>query len=267
MRMPEIVWESYHSDGRPRNTPLPSTVHGWLTKMRGTLLDDEAIRYRGIKEMKQAAAVRIDREKEEAERKLRNLARTNAGRSPLQPAGKQPWLRLSFLHSPPKPIVRGSTRPVATARKLTSAHTQKRIPPSSSPRPRHNSTSGNRRSKRHPSHVSHASRRSSKDRPQPIVRGYTRPTVITPESPSSSSPLNLPKPIIHGSARPTATTPESPSSPTSSFSKSRYSSSSGNRSPKRAFDYTPIRDQYQSMSAVTSKDTSGVRTSLDTFRR
>ncbi|KAF9651122.1 hypothetical protein BDM02DRAFT_3127246 [Thelephora ganbajun] len=105
MRTPQIVWESYHSDGRPRNTPLPSTVHGWLTKMRGTLFDNETIRYRGIKEMKQAAAVRILRQKEEAEHKLRNLARAEAGRSPLQPVGKQPWLRLSFLRNRPKPVV------------------------------------------------------------------------------------------------------------------------------------------------------------------
>jgi len=167
MRMPDVVWESYHSDGRPRNTPLPSTVHGWLTKMRGTLLDNETVRYQGIKEMKQAAAVRVHRQKEEAERKLRDLARVKAGRAPLKPPAKQPWLRLSFMRNRPKPIARGSTRPSATTRKSSSSHTQKRKHPSSSSRPRHTSTSGNRTTKRpatsrKSSHASHASRRGSK---------------------------------------------------------------------------------------------------------
>jgi len=165
--MPDIVWESYHSDGRPRNTPLPSTVHGWLTKMRGTLLDNETVRYQGIKEMKQAAAVRIHKQKEEAERRLRDLSRAKAGRQPLRPAATQPLLRLSFLRNRPKPAARGSTRHAASSRKSSSSHTQKRKPPSSSSRPRRSSASGNRGSKRPPtsrksSHASHASKRSSK---------------------------------------------------------------------------------------------------------
>jgi len=167
MRMPEIVWESYHSDGRPRNTPLPSTVHGWLTKMRGTLLDNEAMRYQGIKEMKQAAVVRVHQKKEEANRKVRDIARNKAGRPSLKPLAKQPWLRLSFLRNRPQPIARGSTRPAPTTRKSSSSHTQKRKPPSSSSRTRRSSASGSRNSKRPPtsrksSHASHASRRSSK---------------------------------------------------------------------------------------------------------
>jgi len=158
--MPEIVWESYHSDGRPRNTPLPSTVHGWLTKMRGTLLDNEAMRYQGIKEMKQAAVVRVHKKKQE-------VARAKAGRPSLKPLAAQPWLRLSFLRNRPKPIARGSTRPAATTRKSSSSHTQKRKQPSSSSRARRSSASGSRNSKRPPtsrksSHASHASRRSSK---------------------------------------------------------------------------------------------------------
>lgn len=167
MKMPEIVWESYHSDGRPRNTPLPSTVHGWLTKMRGTLLDNEAMRYRGIKEMKQATVVRVSRKKEDAERKLREAARIKAGRSPLKTSAKQPWLRVSFLRNRPKPISGTSSRPVP-ARKSTasSAHSQRRKPPSSS-RSRRSSASGRRNSGRPPtsrksSHASHTSKRSSR---------------------------------------------------------------------------------------------------------
>ena len=188
MRTPEIIWESvslsafrlqiyasnfqssylqYHSDGRPRNTPLPSTVHGWLTKMRGTLFDNETVRYQGIKEMKQAAAVRVHKKKEEAARKLRDHSRAKAGRPPLRPLAKQPLLRFSFLRNRPKPIGQGSTRPAATTRKSSSSRTQKKKQPSSSSRPRRSSASGNRNSKRPPtsrkaSHASHASKRSSK---------------------------------------------------------------------------------------------------------
>jgi hypothetical protein len=168
MRTPEITWESYHSDGRPRNTPLPSTVHGWLTKMRGTLFDNETIRYQGIKEMKQAAAVRVHRQKEETERRMRDLARVKAGRPPLKPLAKKPWLRLSFMRGRPKPIGRGSSRPTPTTRKSTSSsRTSKRKQPSSSSRPRRSSASASRNSRRpatsrKSSHASHASRRSSK---------------------------------------------------------------------------------------------------------
>jgi len=168
MRMPEIVWESYHSDGRPRNTPLPSTVHGWLTKMRGTLLDNEAVRYQGIKEMKQAAVVRVHKRKEEADRNLRDIARVKAGRSPMKQSAKQPWLRISFLRHRPAPLANTSGRPAPTTRKSSSStHAQRRKPPSSSSRSRHSSTSGKRSSKRPPpsrksSHASHSSKRSSK---------------------------------------------------------------------------------------------------------
>jgi hypothetical protein len=168
LRMPEVNWESYHSDGRPRSTPLPSTVHGWLTKMRGTMLDNERMRYRGITEMKQAAIVRGCRQKEEADRKMRDLARAKAGRSPLKATAKQPWLRISFLRNRPKPIPGASGRPAPRTRKSSSSvHTQRRKPPSSSSRSRHSSTAGRRSSKRPPtsrksSHASHSSKRSSK---------------------------------------------------------------------------------------------------------
>ncbi|KAF4601149.1 hypothetical protein EYR38_005799 [Pleurotus pulmonarius] len=56
----KIEWTSaqYHPDGTPRRRPLASTMHGWLTKLRGTLLDDEKTRWKGIQEMKEARAIR-----------------------------------------------------------------------------------------------------------------------------------------------------------------------------------------------------------------
>ena len=134
--------------------------------MRGTLLDNEPMRRQGIKEMKQATAVRIHRQKEEADRKVRDLARAKAGRSPLRPSVKQPWLRLSFLRNRPKPIARGSGRPTATTRKSSSSHTQKRKPHSASSRPRHTSTSGRNSKRTHAQrktgHASRTSKRTAK---------------------------------------------------------------------------------------------------------
>lgn len=156
----------YHSDGRLRNTPLPSTIHGWLTKMRGTLLDNEALRYEGIKEMKQASVVRIRKLQVEADLKLKNVALARAGKPLLKTAPKPPLLRLSFLRNRPKPVAGTSGRQPSSNRKQSSAHTQKRKPASSS-RSRHTSTSGKRTSRRpHPSkkssHSSHTSKRSSR---------------------------------------------------------------------------------------------------------
>lgn len=115
--------------------------------MRGTMLDNETIRYQGIKEMKQAAAVRVHREKEKAERKVRDILRAKAGRPPLQPLARQPWLRVSFMRNRPTPIARSSTRPAAPTRKsASSSRTQKAKPHLS--RPRHGSGSHNPNSKR-----------------------------------------------------------------------------------------------------------------------
>ncbi|PPQ65932.1 hypothetical protein CVT26_010694 [Gymnopilus dilepis] len=54
----KIEWAShFHPDGR-RRTPPPSTMHGWLAKMRGTLIGNEDLRSKGMREMKAAKAER-----------------------------------------------------------------------------------------------------------------------------------------------------------------------------------------------------------------
>jgi len=92
-----VEWDSYHMDGRKRARPPASTVHGWLTKMRGTLLDNENMRRSGIREMKEASITRAAIKKRDADR-----ART--GKAPVRPKVKQPWLRLSFLRNRPTPV-------------------------------------------------------------------------------------------------------------------------------------------------------------------
>jgi len=56
--MIDIHWDSYHPDGRKRTRPPASTIHGWLAKMRGTLIGDEKLRSKGMREMRDARAMR-----------------------------------------------------------------------------------------------------------------------------------------------------------------------------------------------------------------
>ncbi|GLB33988.1 hypothetical protein LshimejAT787_0108720 [Lyophyllum shimeji] len=50
----KIEWaSSFRADGSRRKPP-PSTVHGWLAKMRGTLLGNETLRTKGMREMQAA---------------------------------------------------------------------------------------------------------------------------------------------------------------------------------------------------------------------
>ena len=58
----------YHSDGRRRSRPKASTVHGWLVKWRATFSGDERLRKEGIREMREAKAVREHKKKKRAAR-------------------------------------------------------------------------------------------------------------------------------------------------------------------------------------------------------
>jgi len=53
----KIEWDSDQVDSRHRR-PKASTVHGWLAKMRGTLVGNESLRSRGMREMREARAIR-----------------------------------------------------------------------------------------------------------------------------------------------------------------------------------------------------------------
>jgi hypothetical protein len=151
--------------------------------------------------MKQAAAVRVHRQKEAAERRMRDLARVKAGRPPLKLLAKKHWLRLSFMRGRPKPTGRGSTRPTPTTRKSTSSRTSKRKQPPPSSRPRRSSASGNRNSRRpatdptrpipHPPNTAKSLPRSLSRRDPPTPSASNKPTTPTtpvPAGPPSSKP-------------------------------------------------------------------------------
>jgi len=60
MGMFSVQWKSheFHPDGRKRSRPPASTVHGWIMKWRGTFSGDEKLRTLGMREMREASAVR-----------------------------------------------------------------------------------------------------------------------------------------------------------------------------------------------------------------
>ncbi|KAI0952320.1 hypothetical protein AcV7_008167 [Taiwanofungus camphoratus] len=66
--MIDIEWESPDKYGR-RRRPKASTVHGWVTKLRGTLTGNERVRSRGIREMREASIVREYYRKRDAKRR------------------------------------------------------------------------------------------------------------------------------------------------------------------------------------------------------
>ncbi|KIY49395.1 hypothetical protein FISHEDRAFT_29082, partial [Fistulina hepatica ATCC 64428] len=83
----------FHSDGTRRRKPLPATMHGWLAKMRGTLVGNEDLRSQGMREMR-AAKARKER-MQETKRQQRAIDRANgragffslfAGRSSSKPS-------------------------------------------------------------------------------------------------------------------------------------------------------------------------------------
>jgi hypothetical protein len=54
--MINVEWDSsVIQHGRHQGKLKSSTVHGWLVKMRGTLIGDERMRWRGIQEMRSAS--------------------------------------------------------------------------------------------------------------------------------------------------------------------------------------------------------------------
>ena len=75
-----IVQNDIRRDGsiRPYNQKY-STIHGWVTKLRGTLSDNERVRRAGIHEMKAAKAVRKWKKKHAAERAKRRGSSNSGG--------------------------------------------------------------------------------------------------------------------------------------------------------------------------------------------
>ncbi|KAI9574656.1 hypothetical protein HD554DRAFT_2012002 [Boletus coccyginus] len=102
----QIEWKSshYHSDGRRRSRPKASTIHGWLVKWRATFTGNERLRKEGIREMREAKAVREWKKQKKAARQAK------AGESKSLGKERQPQTPQRPSHLSRNSSVKRSTR-------------------------------------------------------------------------------------------------------------------------------------------------------------
>lgn len=98
----------YHSDGRRRSRPKASTIHGWLVKWRATFTGNERLRKEGIREMREAKAVR-ERKKQKKAARLAKAGESKSLGKERQPQTPQRPSHLS-RHSSAKHSSRESSR-------------------------------------------------------------------------------------------------------------------------------------------------------------
>ncbi|KAI0321988.1 hypothetical protein OF83DRAFT_109864 [Amylostereum chailletii] len=162
-----IMFEIEWNGENPRRKA--STIHGWLCKMRGTIMGNEAVRRRGRYEMKRAKANRRAGHKVQRRGSLFSLFRgvgnrkrgsssrskpsaSGARRHPHSSTRQRDGVRSKSISSKPAPVRRSTTRP--------SEHRPK-PPVRRSTEPARRDTRGGGRSNRHPE----PSRRSSQPNP------------------------------------------------------------------------------------------------------
>jgi hypothetical protein len=129
--MLNVEWESsVIQHGHNRGTLKSSTVHGWLVKMRGTLVGDEKMRWRGIQEMKAASrhrkrnAARPPSRRSSGSRKKSNsggifssLFGSTTKRSSRHGGKSRHLGPRAPRRSQTTPIMRASNRPTPTSRR------------------------------------------------------------------------------------------------------------------------------------------------------
>ncbi|KAF7301860.1 hypothetical protein MIND_00751900 [Mycena indigotica] len=93
----KIEWASHFRSDGSRRKPPPSTMHGWLAKMRGTLLGNEELRSKGMKEMQDA-------------RYHKKVKSQRSQRRPAPPARRDTGSSALFgtLNPKPRPVGRGT---------------------------------------------------------------------------------------------------------------------------------------------------------------
>ena len=150
----------YHSDGRRRTRPKASTVHGWLVKWRATFSGNEPLRKEGIREMREAKAVRELKKQQRAARQAKTgvpklffclwpISLGKKERRPQAPKGSPRGVQ----HSSSKRPSRGSSQ------RLASQSNSPRPTPTSSRRSSHNRQGAGDRNPHNSRKASHNSRR------------------------------------------------------------------------------------------------------------
>ncbi|KAJ6490391.1 hypothetical protein C8R47DRAFT_1215251 [Mycena vitilis] len=86
----KIEWASHFRSDGSRRKPPPSVMHGWLAKMRGTLLGNESLRTKGMQEMRAA-------------RQYKKVKRTQSKRRPAAPKRRDTGSSALFGSLNPKP--------------------------------------------------------------------------------------------------------------------------------------------------------------------
>ncbi|TFK55446.1 hypothetical protein OE88DRAFT_1804302 [Heliocybe sulcata] len=172
-----IEWESYDDRGRRRAKPPASTVHGWLMKWRGTFSGDEALRKQGMREMREAKAVRAYRQQK------------GGGRKKSSGSG----IGLSFLRRGPSSVKRSpskskSNRSSSDARQrnqsssqpISRSSTRSRHQPSQSrqivPHPTHHRHNSTRQNSGHRNSPAPPPKRPHRSRTTPLPQQSPKPT-------------------------------------------------------------------------------------------
>ncbi|KAG2077235.1 hypothetical protein BDR04DRAFT_1001624 [Suillus decipiens] len=70
----EVEWKSshYYPDGRRRSRPKASAFHGWLVKWRATFSGNEHLRREGMREIREAKAMREYKRQQKAAKSAKN---------------------------------------------------------------------------------------------------------------------------------------------------------------------------------------------------
>ncbi|KAF7352620.1 hypothetical protein MVEN_01227600 [Mycena venus] len=95
----KIEWASHFRSDGSRRKPPPSVMHGWLAKMRGTLLGNEDLRTKGMQEMRAARHYRQYRQSQPKPSKRKSVDRgSSALFGTLNPKPRPPQYRSASSH-------------------------------------------------------------------------------------------------------------------------------------------------------------------------
>jgi len=139
----KIEWASHFRSDGTRRRPPPSAMHGWLAKMRGTLIGDEDLRSKGMREMRDAKSRKRYTAKLKQQRSATSRRTVFSFLGIAKSKKSQPTVISKRKTASPKPSHRDS-RPSSRVRSPATSPGR--------PSPRHRSTVSSAKSYRMPGH-------------------------------------------------------------------------------------------------------------------